>query len=96
MEEATKIAAFVDWSQLVASSLRPGTDRTWSNNWPPEPLIDQDLTTMSHFVSLWEFLLLWTLTIGVVYLAYEFLFKKEAEDGELAEPLKITKLFPFF
>jgi nitric oxide reductase subunit B len=93
-EEATKIAAFVDWSQLVASSLRPGTDRTWSNNWPPEPLIDQDVTTTSHFVSLWEFLLLWTLTIGVVYLAYEFLFKKEEEDGVLAEPLKITKLFP--
>ena len=39
-DEAVKIAAFVDWSQLVASSLRPGTERTWSNNWPPEPLID--------------------------------------------------------
>ncbi len=91
--EAEKIAAFVDWSQLVASSLRPDTNRTWSNNWPPEPLLDQDLTFNMHAVSLWEFLLLWTLTIVVIFLAYEYLFKKEA--GETLEPaMKITQLFP--
>ncbi len=92
-EEAVKIAAFVDWAQLVASSLRPGTEHTWSNNWPPEPLIDQDLTFLAHKISLWEFLILWTLTIVVIFLAYEFLFKKE-ENEKLEEPLKITKLFP--
>jgi nitric oxide reductase subunit B len=91
-EEAMQIAAFVDWSQLVASSIRPGTERTWSNNWPPEPLIDQDLTFLSHKISLWEFLILWTLTIVVIFLAYEFLFKKD-ENEQLEEPLKITKLF---
>ncbi len=92
--EALKIAAFFDWSQLVASSLRPGTNRTWSNNWPPEPLIDQDVNFNSHFVSLWEFLLLWAFTIVVVYVAYEKLFNKEHQDGELSEPLRITKIFP--
>lgn len=91
-EEAVKIAAFVDWAQLVASSYRPGTDRTWSNNWPPEPMIDQDLTFLSHKISLWEFLILWTLTILVVFLAYEYLFKKD-ENEKLEEPLKITMLF---
>lgn len=90
--EAEKIAAFVDWSQLVASSYRPGTTRTWSNNWPPEPLIDQDLTFNAHKISLWEFLILWTLTIFVIFLAYEYLFKKEA-DEKLEEPLRITSLF---
>ncbi len=92
VDEAEKIAAFVDWSQLVASSYRPGTERTWSNNWPPEPLIDQDLTFNSHKISLWEFLILWTLTIVVIFLAYEYLFKKDA-DEKLEEPLKITMLF---
>lgn len=92
-DEAIKIAAFVDWAQLVASSYRTGTTRTWSNNWPPEPLIDQDLTFLSHKISLWEFLLLWTLTIIVIFLAYEFLFKKDKDD-KLEEPLKITHLFP--
>lgn len=91
-EEAVKIAAFVDWTQLVASSLRPGTQRTWSNNWPPEPLIDQDLTFLSHKISLWEFLLLWTFTIVVIFLAYEYLFKKEPGE-KLEQPLVISSLF---
>ena len=91
-EEAVKIAAFVDWSQLVASSYRPGTTRTWSNNWPAEPLVDQDVLADYHFVSLWEFLILWTLTIVVIFLSYEFLFKKGRSE-ELEPELKITKLF---
>lgn len=91
-EEALKIAAFVDWSQLVASSIRPGTNRTWSNNWPAEPLIDQDTGWNSHIVSLWEFLLLWSLTIFVIYLSYEYLFKKDPEE-KLESPLVITSLF---
>jgi len=92
-DEAVKIAAFFDWSQLVASSLRPGTERTWSNNWPAEPLIDQDLTFFSHKISLWEFLILWVATIIVVFLSYEYLFKKE-ENEQLEEPLKVTSIFP--
>lgn len=90
--EALKIAAFVDWSQLVASSLRPGTERTWSNNWPPEPLIDQDVNFNSHSVSLWEFLILWTLTIVVIFLSYEYLFKKDPNE-QLEPAIKITSLF---
>jgi nitric oxide reductase subunit B len=91
--EAIKIAAFVDWSQMVASSLRPGTDRTWSNNWPPEPMIGQKESWSVHTVSLWEFLLLWSITILVIYFFYEYLNKKE-ENDELEKPLVITKLFP--
>ncbi len=91
-EEAEKIAAFFDWGQLVASSLRPGTERTWSNNWPGEPLIDQDLNFNAHKISLWEFLILWTLTIVVIYLSYEYLFKKEPDD-KLEGPIQITGIF---
>jgi nitric oxide reductase subunit B len=89
-DEARKIAAFVDWAQLVASTLRPDADRTWSNNWPYEPLVDQDLNFNYHKVSLWEFLLLWTLTIVVIFLSYEYLFKK---DEELQPAMKVTSLF---
>ncbi len=90
-EEAVKIAAFIDWSQLVQSSLRPGTNRTWSNDWPPEPLVDQRSSWTNHFYSLWEFLLLWTFTILVIFLAYEYLLKK---DEPLGPPLEITDLYP--
>ncbi len=92
-KEAMKIAAFVDWSQLVASTLRPGTNRTWSNNWPSEPMLDQSESWNVHVVSLWEFLLLWAVTIMVIYFFYEYLKKKESND-ELEKPLVITKLFP--
>jgi nitric oxide reductase subunit B len=98
-EEAIKIAAFVDWSQMVASSLRPGTEgkvgeqRTWSNNWPPEPLVDQDTSFNNHMVSLWEFLLLWVLSVVVVFLTYEYLLKKDK--NEVLQPaMKVTKMFP--
>ena len=89
-DEARKIANFVDWAQLVASTKRPNTDRTWSNNWPYEPMVDQNLNFTFHKVSLWEFLLLWTLTIIVIFLSYEYLFKK---DEELQPAMKITSLF---
>ena len=91
-EEAVKIAAFFDWGQLVASSFRPGTIRTWSNNWPAEPLVDQSLTFNSHKVSLWEFLILWTMTIVVIFLSYEYLFKKDP-DEKLEEPLVVTTMY---
>ncbi|MGC8864485.1 MAG: cbb3-type cytochrome c oxidase subunit I [Bacteroidales bacterium] len=92
-EEAVKIAAFVDWAQLVASSLRPGTQRTWSNNWPPEPRLDQGLTFLSHKVTLWEMLLLWTLTILVIYIAYEYLFKKDPNE-QLVPTITVNSIFP--
>ena len=89
-EEAKKIAAFVDWGQLVETTYRPGTHRTWSNNWPNEPLIDQNIRFTNHEVSLWEFLLLWTFTIVVIFLSYEYLFKK---DEELQPAMKVTSLY---
>ncbi len=97
-DEAIKIAAFVDWSQMVASSIRPGTEgtnseRTWSNNWPPEPLVDQDSSYNNHIVSLWEFLILWVLTVVVIFLSYTYLLKGDKKE-ELAPAMKITKLFP--
>ncbi len=91
--EAEKIAAFFDWSQLVASSQRTGTDLTWSNDWPPEPMLDQTVSWNAHMVSLWEFLLLWAATILVIYFFYEYLNKREPNDP-LEKPLVITKLFP--
>ncbi len=88
--EAKEIAAFFDWGQILASSKRTGTDRTWTNNWPYVPEIDQNLQFINHKVSLWEFLLLWALTIVIIYLAYEYLFKK---DEELQPAMKITSLY---
>ncbi|GAB4172081.1 MAG: cbb3-type cytochrome c oxidase subunit I [Calditrichia bacterium] len=91
-DEAEKIAAFFDWGQLVASSLRPGKNITWSNNWPPEPLLDQGPTYSSVKWSLWQMLLLWVLTIAILFIIYEYFFKKD--EGTTEKPLNITSLFP--
>ncbi len=93
IEEAQLIAAFIDWSQMVAGTKRTGTDRTWSNDWPPEPLVDQDVSWTSHISTLWELLFLWIGTIFVLVIAYEKLLKRD-ENEILEEPLVITKLFP--
>ncbi|RKZ17041.1 nitric oxide reductase, partial [bacterium] len=90
--EAELISAFVDWSQMVAGTKRTGTDRTWSNDWPPEPLVDQDVSWNSHKYTLWELLALWVGTILVLFIAYEKLLNRK--DEELEEALVITKLFP--
>ncbi len=97
-KKIAQIAAFIDWSQLVVSSPRINhetwekMDRTWSNNWPNEPLVDQDIAWVNHVVSLWEFLLLWPLSILVVFLGYNYFFKAE-DKKDLEEPLKVTKMF---
>lgn len=92
-DEAVKIAAFVDWSQMVSSSIRPGTDYTWSNNWPHEPLVDQDSSWTNVFWSLIQLLLLWTLTIIVFYLLYEYVIKRDKNE-QPEPPLIIEKIFP--
>ncbi len=92
-DEAKLIAAFVDWSQLVASSKRPGTDRTWSNNWPGEPLVDQGPGWATHLYTLWEMMALWVGTILVLWIAYEKLLKRDPNEV-LEQPLVIKKLFP--
>jgi len=92
-DEARLIAAFVDWSQLVASSERPGTNRTWSNNWPSEPLVDQGPGWPTILYSLWELLALWVGTILVLWLAYDKLLKRDPHEA-LEQPLQITALFP--
>lgn len=94
-DEAKQISAFVDWAQIVASSKRPDSDLTWSNNWPAEPMIDQDVTWNSYYYSLWEFLLLWAGTIGVVFLTYEYLMKETPGEPDPREkPLVFDSLFP--
>lgn len=93
-EEAKAIVAFFDWSTLVATTNRPDKEITWSNNWPYEPLIDQNATWELQSISLWEWLWLWPLTILILWIGYEYLIKPKSNDTEtLAEPLQITSVF---
>ena len=44
LEQARKITAFIAWTAWTASAQRPGRPHSYTNNWPPEPLIGNALT----------------------------------------------------
>jgi nitric oxide reductase subunit B len=39
-EDIRQLTAFFSWSAWAASALRPGLRYSYTNNWPPEPLVD--------------------------------------------------------
>jgi nitric oxide reductase subunit B len=43
-EEIHQLTAFFSWSAWAASALRPGLGYSYTNNWPPEPLVDNHAT----------------------------------------------------
>ena len=46
-EETRKLTAFFSWSAWAASTARPGHSYSYTNNWPPEPLVDNHATADS-------------------------------------------------
>lgn len=91
-QEAEKIAAFVDWSALVAASPRPGSNLTYTNNWPPEPRIGLTASFSSLIWSLVAVMAIWTLTIVVLWAFYDYFMKFNSEKPEPS--LSVTSLTP--
>ena len=42
-EEVRRITAFIAWTAWTASARRPGRPYSYTNNWPPEPLVGNQL-----------------------------------------------------
>lgn len=68
-EEIRKLTAYFCWSAWAASALRPGTDYSYTNNWPPEPLVGNSPTAN---IMLWSVLSLIALLggIGLLFTAF--------------------------
>lgn len=43
-EQIRQLTAFFSWSAWAASALRPGRQYSYTNNWPPEPLVNNHVT----------------------------------------------------
>jgi nitric oxide reductase subunit B len=43
-EQIRQLTAFFSWSAWASSSLRPGQQYSYTNNWPPEPLVENRAT----------------------------------------------------
>jgi nitric oxide reductase subunit B len=63
------LTAFFAWSAWCASALRPGLQYSYTNNWPPEPLVDNHPTADTV---VWSVLSLITLLGGIGLLLAAF------------------------
>jgi nitric oxide reductase subunit B len=60
-DEARRITAFIAWTAWTASARRPDRTYSYTNNWPPETLVDNNLTEEAV---IWSTLSLITLLAG--------------------------------
>ena len=68
-EEIRELTAFFSWSAWAASAARPGHSYSYTNNWPPEPLVDNHATADSI---VWSVLSLVALLGGIGLLLAAF------------------------
>jgi nitric oxide reductase subunit B len=68
-EEIRQLTAYFGWSAWAASTLRPDKDYSYTNNWPPEPLVENEPTAN---VVVWSVLSLIALLggIGLLFAAF--------------------------
>jgi nitric oxide reductase subunit B len=68
-EDRHRITAFIAWTAWTAAARRPGYDYSYTNNWPPEPLVGNQLTQEAV---IWSVLSLIALLggIGLLLAAY--------------------------
>ena len=69
LDQIKQLTACFCWSAWVASALRPGHDYSYSNNWPPEPLVGNAPTAT---MVVWSMLSLAALLggIGLLFAAF--------------------------
>ena len=75
-----KMSAFFWWTAWVASTNRPGTDVTYTQNWPHEPLINNEPTGGAIVWSVVSFVLL---LAGIGAMVWYFASQPRAEAQEL-------------
>ena len=56
--EVHQLTAYFAWAAWVASATRPGTYYSFTNNWPPEPLVGNTLTTTAILASMFSLIAL--------------------------------------
>lgn len=68
-EEIRQLTAYFGWTAWAASAERPGKDYSYTNNWPPEPLVENEPTAN---VVVWSVLSLIALLggIGLLFAAF--------------------------
>jgi len=87
-DERTAISSFFFWTAWAASTVRPGTDATYTNNWPHDPSVGNLLPGGAFVWSLFSILALFVVLGLVIYLVHRYnLFYGEPKGVQVAEKL---------
>lgn len=94
-ERRARMAEFFFWTAWAASTERPDSKATYTNNWPHEPLIDNKPTGENIVWSVVSVVLLIAGVGGLVW-AWSFLHKHDEEDPAAPErdPISLVNLTP--
>jgi len=57
-EEIRRLNAYFSWAVWVATASRPGTNHSFTNNWPPEPLVGNTPTAAALLASMFSLIAL--------------------------------------
>ena len=83
-----EISRFFFWTAWVASTLRPGTDYSYTNNWPPDKRVGNTASTETYFYSIAGVLSLLVVLALFVYWVHRYgLWYGAPKGAALAEKL---------
>ncbi|MBN9565072.1 MAG: nitric-oxide reductase large subunit [Alphaproteobacteria bacterium] len=94
VERRAKLSNFFFWTAWAAATERPGSEATYTNNWPHEPLIGNAPTPENIMWSIISIVLLIAGVGGLIW-AWSFLNRHEPEmPAPARDPLTLFKLTP--
>ena len=77
------LAAFYFWTSWACGTNRPGTEITYTNNWPPEPLLDNRPTAA---ILVWSVLSFIALLAGIGLFSWYYVMEKAKQEEEPSIP----------
>ena len=83
LQDRIDMARFFFWTTWMASTQRPGTDATYTNNWPHEPLLDHNPTPESV---VWSVVSVIILLCGIGVVVWLWSFGKKDDEHALVPP----------
>ena len=87
-QQRLQVSRFFFWTAWVASTLRPGEDHTYTNNWPPDRKVGNIASTETYFYSIAGILALLIVLALFVYCIHRYgLWYGEAKGVPLSEKL---------
>lgn len=87
-QQRLQVSRFFFWTAWVASTLRPGADYTYTNNWPPDRRVGNIATSDTYFWSIGGVLALLVVLALFVYCIHKYgLWYGEAKGVPLSEKL---------